>query len=135
MNQPLTQTIGVKVPYTDEQKLTLGKLMAESMKMIEGKEAELESLKEQFKEAADEIKDAIAGYDSDLRLAASKLRDGFEEVQKECVVKYEDNIAKFYDKDSGDLVDERELTEAEQMRLSGRMVDAEDVIREASKED
>ena len=135
MEQPLAQTIWVKVPFTDEQKITLGNLMAEAVKMIIGKEAELESLKEEFKEAADEVKESIGGFESDLRTAALKLRNGFEEVKKECVVRYEDNVAKYYDKDTGVLVDEHEMTEAEQMRLSGKMVDAETVIREANKED
>ena len=135
MEQPLAQTIWVKVPFTDEQKITLGNLMAESVKMIIGKEAELESLKEEFKEAADEVKESIGGFESDLRTAALKLRNGFEEVKKECVVRYEDNVAKYYDKDNGILVEEHEMTEAEQMRLSGKMVDAEQIIRGASEED
>jgi hypothetical protein len=135
IEQPLAQTIWVKVPFTDEQKITLGSLMAEAVKMIIGKEAELEVLKEQFKEAADEIKESIGGFDSDLRTAALKLRNGFEEVKKECIVRYEDNVAKYYDKDTGVLVDEHEMTEAEQLRLSGRMVDADAVIRAESEED
>jgi hypothetical protein len=135
MEQTLTQTIWIKKQYTDEQKLTLGNLMAEAVKMIIGKEAELEALKEEYKEAGDKIKDTISGFHSDLRDAALKLRNGYEEVQRECVISYEGNIIKFADKDTGEIVEEREMTEAEQMRLSGNMVDAEDIIRQARKED
>jgi hypothetical protein len=135
MEQPLAQIVWVKVYFTDQQKMELGNLMAEAVKMIMGKEAELEELKEQYKEAADQIKESIGGYDSDLRAAAQKLRNGYEEIQKECVVKYENNMAKYYDKDTGAFIEEHEITEAEQLRLSGKLVDAETIIREASEED
>ena len=61
-------------------------------------------------------------------------RDGFEMVTHECTVDYSDNITKFTDIHSGEIVEEHQTTEEEQLRLNGKWKDAEEVIREDSKE-
>ena len=126
--QQLTQTVWIKKPFTVEQKIELGKVMADADGEMNAKAEELKEIRDAFKDGIDELADK-------LHDAAKKLRQGYEEIRKECVATYEGTIVRFADKDTGEIVEEREMTEDEQMRLSGQMVDAEQVIRMARAKD
>jgi hypothetical protein len=47
-----------------------------------------------------------------------------------CIVKYSGKIAIFTDKQTGEIIEKRELTEEEQLRLASQWKDAEEIIRE-----
>lgn len=133
--QQLTQTIWVKKPYSPEQKIELGRQMADADERLAKKEGELDAETDAFKETRKQLEGEMSAIQLELRNHARMFRQGYEEVKKDCLVKYDGTRAMFYDKDSGELVEDREMTEAEQLRLSGKAVDAEDVIREARKHD
>jgi hypothetical protein len=128
MSDEMTLSTWIKIPYTDGEKIDLANQIVEAEASIIGTTEELKGIQ-------DEYKDKIKGFQVELHECASKYRKGYEEVQKECFVKYDGDKAIFTDKETGEILEERELTEAEQMRLSGKIVDAEDVIRQASEED
>lgn len=132
---PLTQVIWVKRDFTDEEKIELGRQMADADERLSAKSDELDAEADAFKETRKRLEGEMSAIQLELHDHAKMFRRGYEEIRKECTVKYDGNRAMFYDKDTGELVEDRELTEAEQMRLSGKAVDAEDVIREARKED
>jgi hypothetical protein len=48
----------------------------------------------------------------------------------ECTVDYANNITKFTDIHTGEIVEEHPTTPEEQLRLNDKWVDAENVIRE-----
>jgi len=131
----LTEFIWIKKPFTSEQKIELGRQMADADERLSGKEAELGAETEAYKDRKKKLESEMITIQSELHEHARKFRDGFDDVHIECTVKYEGNRKLSYDKDSGELVEDRELTEAEQMRLSGKAIDAEQVIRHADDED
>ena len=133
--QPLTQIIFVKKPFTDEQKIELGKQMADAEERLSAKSDELDAEADAFKETKKRLEGEMSAIQMELHDHASMFRQGYESVQAECFVTYDGTIVKFTDKTTGEVVEEREMTEAEQLRLSGKMVDAENVIREASQKD
>lgn len=133
--QLITEFVWVKKEFTPEQKIELGEKMADADERLSGKEAELDSATEAFKDRRKTLESEMTTISQELHEHARKFRQGYEEIHVECTVKYEGNRKLSYAKDTGALVEDREMTEAEQMRLSGNMVDAEAVIREARKED
>jgi len=52
-----------------------------------------------------------------------------------CTVKYDGKIATFANKETGEIVEKRELTEEEQLRLASQWHDAEEVIRADNEKD
>lgn len=134
--QPLTQMVWVKKLFTDEQKIELGKQMADAEERLSAKSEELDAEADAFKETKKRLEGEMSGIQTELHDHAKMFRQGYNEVQVDCFVTYyDDKMVRFTDKVTGEVVEEREMTEAEQLRLSGKMVDAEQVIREASKED
>lgn len=131
----LTEFIWIKKPFTPEQKIELGQKMADADERLSGKEAELDAAADAFKETKKQLEGEMVAIQSELHDRAREFRRGYEEVKTECTVKYEGNRKLSYDKDSGELVEDREMTEAEQLRLSGKMIDAEVVIQHADDED
>ncbi len=130
--QLTTEFVWVKKQFTPEQKIELGEKMADADDRLSKKETELTMAAEAFKEQRKALEGEITVISQELHNHARKFRAGFEEVHIECTVKYGGNRRLSYSKDGGELVEDRELTEAEQMRLSGNMVDAEQVIRHAN---
>ena len=133
--EPLTQSIFVKKLFTDEQKIELGKQMADAEERLFAKSEELDAEADAFKETKKRLEGEMSAIQAELHDHAKMFRQGYESVQAECFVTYDGTIVKFTDKTTGEVVEEREMTEAEQLRLSGKMVDAENVIREASQKD
>ena len=131
----LTHTVWVKVPFGDEKKLEVAKQMADTEAQMFAKSEELDLEANAFKETKKRLEGEISAIQLRLHDHAVQFRQGYEDVKHECIAAYHDNMVKFTDKDTGEVVEERPMTEAEQLRLSGKMVDAEQVIRQASEED
>jgi hypothetical protein len=124
---PMTHIVEVKRPYTDKEIVAYSRIMAEAIKAIAEKGAELKAF-------ASSIKDEIAGQESILNDCAARVNMGYEMTPVTCFVKYDGKIATFTNKETGEIVEQRELTEEEQLRLTSGWKDAEQIIREDSKE-
>lgn len=128
LQDPMMQILQVKRPYEDKEMIEYSHNIADALGVITEKELEL-------KEFASEIKSAIAEQDDIVTACAVKIRMGYEMIPVECVVTYDKNIVTFVSKETGEIVEQREITEEEQMRLTSKWVDAEQVIRESSEEE
>ncbi len=125
----LTETIWVKHSFTGEESMALGQKMAQAESIISEKADELKSV-------STTIKADIAAQEGVLHSCAEKLRTGYEMRQQECFADYSvKGRVKYIAKDTGEVLEERDLTEDEQLRLSGKRTDAEDVIRGAAEEE
>ena len=131
----MTHTVWVKKPLTADEKIELGSKMADADERLSAKSDELDAETDAFKDTRKRLEGEMSVIQSELHDHAMKFRRGHEEIRKECVATYEGTIVRFADKDTGEIVEEREMTEDEQMRLSGQMVDAEQVIRMARAKD
>jgi hypothetical protein len=133
--EAMTHVVWVKKPLTPEQKIELGQKMADADERLSAKSDELEAITDTFKETRKQLEGEMSAIQDELHAHATSFRRGYEELRRECVATYEGTKVSFADKDTGEIVEEREMTEAEQMRLSGNMVDAEDIIRKAREEE
>lgn len=133
----LTETIYAKHTFTGEESMELARRMASA-------EATISRKMEELKSVSTTIKADIAIQEGILHSCAEKLRSGYEMRPKEADVKYEKGVVKYVDKETGEILEERPMTQDEQLRLSGTRVnteskghgiDAEKIIREASKEE
>ncbi len=125
----LTETIYTKYEFTEEEKMGLAHKMASA-------EANINRKLEELKSASTTIKADIAVQEGILHSSAEKLRSGYEMRPKEVAIDYKTKgIVKYVDKDTGEVLEERPITEDEQLRLTGKRVDAEDIIRQAREEE
>ena len=124
---PMVHVVEVKRPYTDKEIIAYSHNMAEAIRTIAEKEAELKAF-------ASGIKDEIAGQESILNDCAARVNAKYEMISVPCSVKYDGKIATFTNKETGEIVEQRELTEEEQLRLTSGWKDAEQIIREDSKD-
>lgn len=124
----LTRNIEIKKKYSNADKLELLKQIAEHDEAINEKQMELSDLQDKAKA----IKEYIATKHEEISSLCSKYRLGYESTWTECSVVYEKGEAIFTDA-NGEIVEQRPMTEAEQLQLTENRVDAEDVIRAASK--
>jgi hypothetical protein len=120
---PMTTNIQAKRPISNKEKQEILAKIVESDKIITDLTIEL-------KEYTANKKDLIESERMNISRCCQLARDGFEEVTHECTVDYANNITKFTDIHTGEIVEEHSTTEEEQLRLSGKVVDAEDIIRE-----
>ncbi len=118
-----------KRQYTDTERLEFGKMMADAIEKINEKGIEL-------KEFSTAIKSQVAEQESILADCASKISKGYEMTSIHCYVVYgsDGKTATFTNKETGEVVEERELTEEEQMWLTSQWKGAEEIIRADSKE-
>ncbi len=124
----MTETVQVKRELTQVESLDLAQTMARA-------EATMGEKADDLKSVTAQIKADIAVQEAVLHACAEKLRSGYKMVSIECVVKYDKGTATYADKDSGEIIETRHMTQEEQLRLSEHRVDAEQVIRQASKEE
>lgn len=124
----LTETIWTKHTFTGEEVMDLGQKMARA-------EATISEKADQLKSVSTSIKAEIATHEGVLHTCAEKLRSGYEMRPKDVDLEYEKGIVKYVDKETGEIIEERPMTQEEQLRLSGKRIDAEDIIREASEEE
>lgn len=125
----LTRNIEIKKKFSNPDKLELLKQIAEHDEAINEKQMELSDLQDKAKA----IKEYIGTKHEEISSLCSKYRLGYESTWTECVATYNDGIATFTDEKTGEIVEQRPMTEAEQLQLSENRVDAEDIIRAASK--
>ncbi len=118
----LTKTLWQRHTFTDKERLQLASQMAQAEAVIRAKKDELKSI-------SDSIKADISAQEAIMHSCGEKLRSGFAEVPKQCDVSYVKGIVKYIDKDTGEILEERPMTEAEQLELSDHREDAENLIR------
>ena len=121
--ETIGQVIWVKHAFADKEITELAHKMARAEAVISEKQDALKSV-------TTAIKAEIAMQEMELHSSAEKLRTGYEMRSKECNVKYENDLIKFVDKETGEVLEERPMTKDEQLRLTGERVDAEQIIRE-----
>ena len=124
----LTETIWIKHSFNDVELVALAQRMARAESIISEKADELKSV-------VSTIKGEIAEQEGILHSSSEKMRTGYEMRQQKVFADYSvQGMVKYIDMATGEVVEERALTEDEQLRLSGKRTDAEKVIREDNKE-
>ena len=124
---PMTTNIQAKRPISNKEKQELLAKIVESDKIITDLTTEL-------KEYTANKKDLIESERMNISRCCQLARDGFEMITHECTVDYANNITKFTDIHTGEIVEEHPTTPEEQLRLNDKWVDAEDIIRQDEKE-
>ncbi len=125
----LTETIYTRHSFSEKEMLELSQKMA-------GAEAAISRKTEELKSVSTTIKADMAVQESILHGCAEKLRSGYEMRPRECLVDYTTKgMVKYVDKETGEVLEERPITQDEQLRLSGKVTDAEDVIRQSREEE
>jgi hypothetical protein len=124
---PMTTNVQAKRPISDKEKQELLAKIVES-------DAIITDLVQELKDYTADKKEVIESERMNISRCCQLARDGFEQVTHECTVDYANNITKFTDIHTGEIVEEHPTTEEEQLRLSGKWKDAEEVIREDNEE-
>ena len=124
---PMTTNIQAKRPISNKEKQEILAKIVESDKIITDLTTEL-------KEYTANKKDLIESERTNISRCCQLARDGFEMITHECTVDYANNITKFTDIHTGEIVEEHSTTPEEQLRLNDKWKDAEEVIREDTKE-
>jgi coenzyme F420-reducing hydrogenase alpha subunit len=122
----LTRNIEIKTPLTNEQKEEMLKKISEARQIIED---ETEALKEH----RDDVKTKVETQDDIISQCISTYRKGYTSKVMECSATYILGEATFTDKD-GVIVEQRPMTDSEQMMLSENRIDAESIIRQDNEE-
>ena len=122
----ITETRHLTRVFTPQEREQFVQDMFREENAIAEQQLNLEAYKEQ-------VKAEIGQHEANLLVIKNKLRTGNEQTPVQCVVKYEDGKAKYYRKDTGEFVDERPMSDREQMSLAGGFTDAEQVIRADSE--
>jgi len=125
--ESITTNIQVKRSINTKEK---GELLA---KIVES-DAIITNLIAELKEYTFAKKESIETEREIISRCCQLARDGFENVTHECTVDYANNISKFTDIHTGEIVEEHSTTDEEQLHLSTKWKDAEEIIREDTKE-
>ena len=125
--ESITTNIQVKRPISNKEKQDILAKIVESDKIVSDLTAEL-------KEYTAGKKENIEQERMNISRCCQLARDGFENVTHECTVKYEDGMTKFTDIHSGEVVEEHKTTDEEQLHLTTKWQDAEEIIRQDEKE-
>lgn len=118
----ITEKIQIHKPLTEAQKDELLKQIADAYLKINQKEVELKEFKDQIKEDIEEQQGLI-----DMSIGSYRM--GYIPENVECIVKYTDGKTQYVSVLSGEIIEEHETTEEEQLKLTEQRVDAEDIIR------
>lgn len=110
--QSLTETIWVKHVLSNDEVVELAQRMARAESAINEK-------LDQLKSVSTAIKAEIVTQEGILHSCAEKLRSGYEMRPREAGVDYAKGIVKYVDKETGEILEERPMTQEEQLRLSG----------------
>jgi hypothetical protein len=78
------------------------------------------------------LKESIELQSDIINMSLAHYKLGYVPENVECSVVYDKGMATYYDCKNGEKVDERPIDEKEQLQLSNRLIDAEDIIRESS---
>jgi hypothetical protein len=131
----LTERIQIHKPLSEEQKAQLFLQIIEARSVIHSIQDDLDQRVEELKDFKKEAEARMSEQDAIIDSACQNYRQGYLPENVDCVVKYNGNIATFYDVKTGEKVDERPLSDEEQLRLARNRVDAEDIIKEFSKDE
>lgn len=123
----LLKNIELKRKFNDAEKIELGKKIAEA-DLEMGK---IEEEKKEYNALAKENLEIQAGIISDC---CTKLRLGYELKMVEVTAKYDGKEVTFIDK-NGVIVEQRTMTNEEQLLLNPHMRDVEDFIRAVNKQE
>ena len=124
---PMSTNIQVKRPISSKEKNELLTKIVES-------DAIITDLVIELKEYTTAKKESIEQERMNISRCCQLARDGFENVTHECTVKYVDGMTQFTDIHSGEMVEEHKTTDEEQLHLTDKWVDAEEIIRQDEKE-
>lgn len=125
----ITKVIQKKNPLTIEQLKALFDKMVEARNIIAKSQEQLEKQKDIFKDLKEEQSEIIDKCFADYER-------GFTVSNFECTVTYDGKVANYYDVITGEKIEGIVLEEGEQLEMTGgKFVDAEQLIRESSKED
>ena len=124
----ITEKIQIKKPLNEGQK-------DELLKQICFDYEEIDRLKADLKEYTEDIKGQIEEKQDDVRMALGSYKQGgvFENI--DCFVKYENSKTQYISVLTGEVVEEHETTEGEQLKITEHRIDAEDIIRADSEKD
>jgi hypothetical protein len=128
METNLTHTVYIKHTFIDKEIIDLSHKMASA-------EATINRKMEELKSVTTTIKADIAIQEGILHSNAEKLRSGYEMRPIEANVKYDKGIVTYFNKESGEVYEERPMTPDEQLRLTGKAIDAEEIIREDNEDE
>jgi chromosome segregation ATPase len=120
-----TKIIQVKRPLSNEAKDDLLKQMSEIRKRKYDLSVELDDLKEKSKELKDQIEQLIDDSDSLIL----QYDSGFTPENVDCEIKYNDGKTQYVNVNTGEIEQEYDTTDKEQLILNNNAVDAEDIIR------
>ena len=118
----ITETRHLTRVFTPSEREQFVQEMFREENSIAEQQANLDAYKEQ-------VKAEIGQHEANLLVIKNKLRIGNEQTPVQCIVKYDDGKAKYYRKDTGEFIDERPMSDREQMSLAGGFIDAEQIIR------
>ncbi len=115
----LRETIWIKHMLTNDEVVELAQKMAMA-------ESSINEKADQLKSVSTTIKAEIATQEGILHSCAEKLRSGYEMRPREADVTYEKGLVKYVDKDTGEILEERPMTQDEQLRLNSVGADKEE---------
>jgi signal transduction histidine kinase len=127
----ITETIQIRKPLTEQQKVEMLADISKSNDKIAEIELQIDDLKERIKL----LKDPQEVERNNIAQVLANYKAGFILENIECSVVYDKGIASFYSVDNGEKVDERPISEQEQLSLSENRIDAEKIIRQANEEE
>lgn len=129
--EKIYQSVPIKKKITNEERLILLGQIVEANKIVKVQVELLEDYKEKIK-GINKIIDEQHGI---MSQCATDSEQDFVIKNIECYVTYHKGIATFTNTKTGEVEEERPITEEEQLALSENRVDAESIIRQASKEE
>ena len=124
----LVETIWIKYILSVDEIRDLAIKMARAEATISEKVNQLESV-------SATIEAEITAQEGILHSCAEKIRSGYEMRPRDAVLSYENGMVKCEDKETGEILEERPMTQSEQLWQSHARIDAEDIIKQARNEE
>jgi len=125
----ITKVIQKKNPLTIEELKSLFDKMVEARTVMQEAKVDLDARKDAFKDLCE----------SQLTIIDECFGDyarGYSVESIECTVSYNGKVAEYYDAKNGEQIFGEPLEDGEQLEMTGgKRIDAEQIIRQASKED
>lgn len=122
----ISKNLEIKTPLSNGQKDKLLSQISEAKFIIEAEEESLRQHKEEAKGKMQEQEDIISS-------CIATYRRGYESKMVECYATYDKDEVTFTNVQTGEIEEQRPITEAEQLQLSEHRIDAEQLIRADSK--
>ena len=122
----ISQNYHFKKPLTKEEKIALFQQASDARMKLFEKQEELDAQKDAFKAFKEEQEKIID-------TCFTQFKSGYKIETIECQVTYQDKIATYTNVKTGEIVEEKPIDENEQLALNNGRIDAENIIREASR--